>query len=53
MFRPSIAGMLALASLGSALGQPSRETLQLNSVRLYTSLARLSQLTGLAADKSF
>lgn len=50
MFRPSIAGMLALASLGSALGQPSRETLQLNSVRLYTSLAVEIRLFSAAQD---
>ena len=38
MTRPSIAGLLALASLGSSFGQ-SPETLQLNSVSLQTSIA--------------
>ena len=47
--RPSIAGLLALASLGSSFGQ-SPETLQLNSVSLQTSIAVEIRLFSAAKD---
>jgi hypothetical protein len=49
MTRPSIAGLLALASLGSSFGQ-SPETLQLNSVSLQTSIAVEIRLFSAAKD---